>query len=210
MNRQGFGLAFDIERTSDTRSGYKPAKYDMGGVQELFGELRLDGFAKALRLGIVDKLTVVGGDEGRYKNDNPINRAVAIREMLIHDHGIDPALVDAVPSKSNTLGNVGIIKERSTSDDDVVISSLYHIPRAAMDIAAEGLKLKMMAAEAYMLLEDPKAKQTIIKALGGNPLAMRYAEEAQGMADKVRGTYKSRTDVTPITCPSTESQSAKV
>lgn len=209
--RQGFGLAFDIERTPDTKSGFRPAKYDMGGVQELFGDVRIDGFAAALRLGIFEKITIVGGDEGRYKNDNPINRAFAIREMLIHDHGIAPSLVDAVPSKSNTLGNVGIIKDRSTSDDDVVVSNLYHLPRAAMDIASAGLRLGMMAAEAYVLLEDPKAKQHIIKALGGGPLAMRYAEEVQGMADKLRGTYQSRTDVTPITCPAApQSQPAKV
>ena len=199
MLKQGFGLAFDIQRTNNTVSGYEPAKYDMGGIQELFGGLRLAGFAAMVRIGAVDKLTIVGGDEGRYKNDNPINRAVAIRLMLIHDFGIDPQRVDAVPSKSNTLGNVGIIRERSASRDDIVTTSLYHIPRAAMDIAAAGLSLQMIAAEAYMLLEDRSTKDRIIHELGGNALAMRCAEEIQGIADKLDGIYQSRTDATPIT-----------
>ncbi len=198
MDIQAFGLAFDIERTNATKSGYRPAQYDMGGIQELFGDLRLDGFAAMLRLNIAKRVTIVGGDEGRYKNDGPINRAVAIRLMLIDDHGIDPARVDAVASKSNTVGNVGIIRERTTSDGDIVTTSHYHIPRAAMDIAAEGLSLKMIAAEAFMVLEDPTTKDRIINALGSNALAMRCAEEIQGIADKLAGTYRSRTDATPI------------
>jgi hypothetical protein len=203
MDIQGFGLAFDIERTTATRSGYKPARYDMGGIQELFGELRLAGFAAMLRMNIVTKITIVGGDEGRYKNDSPINRAVAIREMLIHDCGIDPARVDAIPSKSNTLGNVGIIRDRTRSPNDIVVTSHYHIPRATMDIAAEGLSLKMIAAEAFMVLEDPTTKDLIIESLGGNALAMRCAEEIQGIAHKLNGSYQSRTDAVPMTFAST-------
>ena len=199
MTIQGFGLAFDIERTNATKSGYKPAQYDMGGIQELFGGLRLSGFGAMLRLNIVNHLTIVGGDEGRYKNDSPINRAVAIREMLIHDIGIHPERVSAIGSKSNTLGNVGIIRDTSTSTDDIVATSHYHIPRASMDIAAEGLSLKMIAAEAFMVLEDPKTKEYIIDVLGGGALAMRCGEEIQGIAHKLAGTYVSRTDATPIT-----------
>ena len=199
MHRKGFGLAFDIERTNATRSGYRPAQYDMGGIQELFGDLRLAGFAAMLRLNIVGHLTIVGGDEGRYKHDNPINRAVAIREMLIHDHGIDATRVDAAASNSNTLGNSLIIRQRSTSNEDIVTTSHYHIPRAAMDIAAEGLSLPIIAAEAFMILEDKTSKDRIIHELGGSPLAMRCAEEIQGIAHKLAGTYQSRTDATPIT-----------
>lgn len=202
MPRQGFGLAFDIERTNTTASGYRPAQYDMGGIQELFGDLRLAGFAAALRLGVISTITIVGGDEGRYKDDSPINRAVAIREMLIRDFGIDESRVKAVPSKSNTLGNVGIIKDSSQSDDDIVITSHYHIPRAAMDIAAAGLRLQMVAAEAFMVLEDAATKDRIIHELGSNPLALRCAEEIQGIAHKLAGTYKSRTDMSPITISS--------
>ncbi len=199
MSIQGFGLAFDIERTNTTSSGYKPARYDMGGIQELSGELRLAGFSALLRLYIVEKLTIVGGDEGRYKNDHPINRAVAIREMLVNDYGIDPARVEAIPSKSNTLGNVGIIRDRSTSPRDIVVTSHYHIPRAAMDLEAVGLSLTMIAAEAFMVLEDATAKDRIIEELGDNALAMRCAEEIQGIAHKLAGTYQSRTDATPVT-----------
>ncbi len=170
----------------------------MGGIQELFGGLRLSGFAAALRTGAIEKLTVVGGDEGRYKNDNPINRAVAIRLMLIHDFGIDPEQVDAMASNSNTLGNVDIIRAQSV-DGDIVITSHYHIPRAAMDIAAAGMSRAMISAEAFLMLEDPAYKDRIIEELDGNSLAMRCGEEIQRMRDKLKGPYRSRTDAKPVT-----------
>lgn len=212
MERQAFGLAFDVERTSMDPSGYRPAQFDLGSGKELFGSLRISGWAAMMRLNIVDRLTIVGGDEGRYKNDNPINRAVAIREMLIKGYEIDASRVDAVPSKSNTLGNVGIIRDRSTSSGDIVVTNLYHIPRAAMDIAANGLSLQMIAAEAFTLLEAKRQakersdqdffeikKNMLIDSLGGGPLAERMAEELQGIADKLDGTYQSRTDAAPVT-----------
>lgn len=202
MDIQGFGLAFDIERTNATRSGFKPAQYDMGGIQELFGDLRLAGFAAALRLGVIKTLTLVGGDEGRYKNDNPINRAVAIREMLVQDFGIDPSRVDAVPSNSNTLGNVAIIKSRS-KDGDVVITSHYHVPRALFDIVDAGMCRHVIAAESYLMLEDPTSKNRIIEEISGPAYAMRCAEEMQGIREKITKTYVSRTDAEPITLGST-------
>ncbi len=202
MNTHGFGLAFDIERTSATKSGFHPAPFDMGAGKELFGDLRLRGFAAMLHLNAVETLTIVGGDEGRYKHENPtINRAEAIRAMLVEDFGIDTSRVYAVASKSNTLGNVGIIRERSRSSDDIVVSNLYHLPRAAMDLAAHGLQVRCIAAEAFLLIADRSCKDAIIESLGGGPLAERYAEEAQGIADKIIGTYQSRTDATPLTIP---------
>jgi hypothetical protein len=202
----GFGLAFDIERSSRTRSGFEPAQFDLGSGKDLFGNLRLQGFAAMLQLNIVNTLTIVGGDEGRYKGETPIiNRASAIRLMLVKDYDIDPLRVDAQASKSNTLGNVGIIRDRSTSDDDIVVTNLYHIPRAALDIAAAGLRLKLFAAEAFLLLQNPSFKDAIIERLGGGALAERCGEEIQGIADKIRGTYKSRTDATPVHfAPSTQ------
>jgi hypothetical protein len=200
MTRQAFGLAFDIERSSVSQSGYIPAKIDLGSGKELFGDLRLKGFATLLRLNIVDHLTIVGGDEGRYKDtDHPINRANAIRQMLIHDYAIDPANVSYVASKSNTLGNVGIIKDRSTSDDDIVVTNLYHCTRAVLDTAAAGLRLRLIPAEAFLLLKDRSFKNELIERLGGGPLAERCAEEIQGIADKLAGTYQSRTDAVPVT-----------
>ena len=207
--RQAFGLAFDIQRDPSTRSGFSPAPTDLGAGLELFGPLRLRGFAAMLRMGFVDHLTVVGGDEGRYKNEQPvINRAWAICEMLIHDFGIVPDRVSFVASKSNTLGNVGIIAERTRSPEDIVVTSHYHVPRALMDIEAAGLAVKMRCAEAFILLEDMARKdvlkEEIIAELGGNAKAERDGEEIQGIAQKLEGTYKSRTDAAPIVFGSSE------
>lgn len=198
---RAFGLAFDIQRSPLTRSGFEPAPFDLGGGKDLFADVRLDGFAALLRLGFADSLTIVGGDEGRYKGEMPVvNRAEAIASMLVHDRGIPPELVNGIPSRSNTGGNVAIIREMiaQTGGDGCVVSNLYHVPRAALDMRAAGLTLPLYAAEAFILMESPDRKSELIERLGGSALAERYAEEAQGIAHKLLGTYKPRTDAPAI------------
>lgn len=199
----GFGLAFDIEK-APTKSGFKPAQFDLGAGKELFGSLRLDGFASALQTGIVETLVIAGGDEGRYKNEpEAINRAWAIREMLVHDFGIVADRIQSFPSRSNTGGNIAIFKsviaERKIDTAECcLVTNLYHLPRASMDLHANGLSMQLIAAEAFWLLEDIDRKNMLIERLGEGPLAERCAEEIQGVADKIRGTYKPRTDAAPI------------
>lgn len=200
-----FGLAFDIEKTNATKSGFKPAQFDMGAGKDLFGEIRLDGFAALLRIGFAERLIIVGGVEGRYKGEFPvIDRAWAIREMLIHDHEIDPARVLNIASNSNTGGNIKAIDAEMAQSglvpaQSAVVSNLYHIARAGVDLLAAGLPIPMYAAEAFYLLEQEGRKELLIKRLGDGPLAERYAEETQGIADKIRGTYKPRTDAPAVT-----------
>jgi len=192
-----FGLAFDIEKDPTNASGFKPALMDLGAGLELFGELRLWGFASLLLGGYARKLIVVGGNEGRYKDERPvINRAEAIRQMLIHDHGVLPDKVEAIPSASNTGGNIAIIKKRGRGRF-AVVSNHYHLPRAAMDMTAAGITAPLIPAESFWLLEDRSHKDMLIDLLDGGPLAQRVAEEIQGIADKLGGTYAPRTDVAP-------------
>lgn len=193
-----FGLAFDVERDPDRKSGFKPASYDLGSGKELFGDIRLDGFAALLLMGAAKRFIIVGGNEGRYKGETPtVNRAEAIRLMLIHDFGIDPALIEAIPSASNTGGNITIVREHGKGSF-AVTSNLYHLPRAAMDMQAAGITAPMIATEAFWLLEDRSRKNLLIERLGGGPLAERMTEEVQGIADKLSGTYAPRTDVVPV------------
>ncbi len=199
--RTAFGLAFDVEKNDTRKSGFCPAETDLGSGLYLFGELRLFGFAALLRLEQAEKLIVIGGNEGRYKGEVPtVNRAEAIREMLIHDHGIDPDRVEARASASNTGGNIAIMQQMSRDDpelDGMIVTSHYHLPRASLDIAAAGLLTPLFSAESFWLLEDRNRKQAIITMLGGGPLAERMTEEIQGIADKIQGSYKPRTDVKP-------------
>ncbi len=199
-----FGLAFDVRRANN-KSGFQPSKFDSGGQLELFGDLRLWGFAAALKLGIAESMVLAGGDEKEYAGETPIvNRAESIRAMLIYDFGIDEQRVQAYPSRSNTGGNVEIIKrvleERRLAPEDCGLSTnLYHLPRAHMDLMANGLSaLPMYAAEAFWLLEDPDRKDDLPHFLGEGPLADRVTGEIQGVADKIRGTYVPRTDVAAI------------
>lgn len=57
-----YGLAFNVER-ADTKSGFKP-KYSGSATDSYYFDLRLEGFACLLRLGMAKKLYIVGGDEG--------------------------------------------------------------------------------------------------------------------------------------------------
>ena len=199
------GLAFDIERDQSTASGYRPAEYDLGVGLSLFGDLRLHGFAVAIQSGLAERIILAGGDEGRYKEEQPIiNRAEAIKAMLEADFGIDPNLVTAFPSRSNTGGNIAIFAREIESSgrqqsDFALMTNLYHLPRASIDMAAKGLLgVNAIAAEAALLYANPACKEAIIRRLGEGSLAERYAEEAAGIADKLRGTYKPRTDVAPV------------
>jgi len=205
-----FGLAFDIERVPTTASGFRPAQFDLGAAKDLFGDIRLEGFASLIRLGFAQNLTVVGGDEGRYKNDNPVNRADAIRLMLVKDHGLGENMISSFPSRSNTGGNVAIIKRLTEGADAAsvcVVSNLYHLPRAALDLSAAGLQVPLYPAEAFILMENPSRKNELVERLGDESLAERYMEEAQGVADKLLGKYKPRTDIStdlplPLPLPS--------
>lgn len=195
-----FGLAFDIEKSPNRKSGFKPAQFDLGARKELFGDIRLEGFAALLQIGFAETLVIVGGNEGRYKDDAPIiNRAAAIREMLVHDFGISPDRVFSIASNSNTGGNIVAIVERMNGKalswkECAVVSNFYHIPRASLDLAAAKLELPLYPAEAFWFLENEDRKLELITRLGGGSLAERIAEEVQGIADKLRGTYKPRTD----------------
>lgn len=194
------GLAFDVQKTQYTRSGFEPAPFDLGSGKELFGALRLDGFAALLRIGFAKRLVIAGGNEGRYAGETPvINRAWAIREMLIHDFGIDPDRVESVASNSNTGGNIAAITAKFewvkiTTGEAALVTSHYHIPRADMDLRSARLLMPAYSAEAFWLLEGGGRKYHLIERLGGGPLASRIAEEIQGIADKFRGAYKPRTD----------------
>lgn len=203
MQRQAFGLAFDVRKASTTKSGFEPAPYDLGAGVELFGPLRLRGWAAMMRLNFVDTITIVGGDEGRYAGETPVvNRASAIREMLIHDCGIEASRVDAVASKSNTRGNIGIIADRTTSRDDIVVTNHYHIPRTFEMLWEARVPLLARAAEAFIILAEfsrkEALKEEIIAELGGNPIAIRLGDEIQGIAQIINKTYVSRTDAAPV------------
>ena len=204
-----FGLAFDVQRDTGRKSGFKPALIDLGVGKDLFGDLRLDGFAAALRTGFADTLILAGGDEGRYKGETPtVNRAWAIGQMLVHDYGFDERKIQTFASKSNTLGNVGIIGDFIAMNgldigDCGLMTNLYHLPRAHMDIVAHNLPLRLFAAESLWLIEQPERKNDLVRRLGEGPMAERMAEEVAGIADKIRGSYKSKTDTAPVSIPGT-------
>lgn len=195
------GLAFDIEKDIEqgkkTASGFVPARIDLGGGEELFADLRLEGFAALLQLGFAKKLIIFGGDERRYR-EPVINRAWAITQMLEHDFGIPAERLGFFASRSNTLGNIEAIKRQVGNKRSVVVTNHYHIPRTDMDLEAAGLNLRCRSAEAFLLLDERVSKEVLAERLGSGPLADRMVIEINGMMEKIRGTFVSRTDVAPM------------
>lgn len=204
------GLAFDIEKDIEqgkkTTSGFVPARIDLGGGEELFADLRLEGFAALLELDFAKKLIIFGGDERRYKGERvkvenklvPLNRAWAITQMLEHDFGIPAERLGFFASRSNTLGNIEAIKRQVRRKKSVVVTNHYHIPRTDIDLEAAGLNLRCRSAEAFLLLDGRLSKEVLAERLGGGPLADRMVIEINGMMEKMRGTFVSRTDAAPM------------
>lgn len=196
-----FGLAFDVEKDHSSKSGFKPARTDLGSGKELFGELRLMGFAAALDTGFAKALVLAGGDEGRYRGEEPIiNRAESIKKMLIEEHSIDPRTIEAHPSRSNTGGNIDIFARRVQESglephECCLITNHYHLPRAANMLANKGLSMRLVSAEAlWLVAAGLERKEDLLHEFGGGPLAERDCEEIQGIAEMIRGTYVPRTD----------------
>lgn len=195
-----FGLAFDIEKTIERKSGFRPAEYDLSSHKKLFGDLRLDGFSSMLESGFAERLIVIGGIERRYPNES-VGRAWVIRKMLIEDLGISSERIDAVSSAPNTGGNIEtiglILRERCLEPQEcAIVSNHYHLPRIQFDLRANKLLIATYPAEAFQLLnckspeERTARKSELIERLGSGHLAERLAEEINGIADKLIGSYR--------------------
>lgn len=196
-----FCLSFDVQKDNRRKSGFAPAWHDLGAKKALFGQARLEGFAALARLRIAEKLVILGGDEGRYKEESPpINRAWAIKQMLLYDFGISEGLLDFAPSNSNTGGNLAAMNaclKQTKPNENCLVSSFYHLPRIQHDLFLDRKLIPCFPAEVFILLEDESRKSLLISLLGGGLLAERIAEEIQGIAHKIKGIYQPKTDVKP-------------
>lgn len=221
MPNIGFGLAFDVERTAGTISGWRPARTKVNSQLRLFAKARLLGFVAALESGWAEKMVIVGGNEGRYMLEHPPpNQAKAIEEMLVMDHSIPRSQVRSMRSLSNTIGNVAMIRkivqdEKLSASDCAVLTSMYHVLRVKMDLQDAGLgDMPVFPAEALWLyqarydLERARRKTQLARMLTGgtrwwdvlaffvaSPFAKRTADEINGICQKIEKTYRPRTNV---------------
>ncbi len=194
-----YGLAFDVVKCDDMASGYQPADIDLGARLQLFGDVRLNGFASMLNLDFATELVIVGGIEGRYKGEN-IARGYAIMQMLVKDYGIRSDRVKFLVSDSNTGGNVRLILNHAKGSSPVVTTNHYHCPRTTRLFREADAWADTISVEAFWLLEDFTRKSSLVERFGNVSLAERDAEEIQGVAQLLQKTYKARTST--ITPPS--------
>jgi hypothetical protein len=197
----GFGFAFDIDASPITKSGFQPADLHKDTGLELGGDLRLAGFAAALKSCAVEHLTVIGRDEPRMPS---VNQADAIVQMLHHDYGIPLERLAAHRSgdiKGDTALDAKIISEIISLHgyaltDCVGLSSMYHTWRVDLNLYLQRVPILVLPAEAFILLAAPdpderdagilKIKESTIKSLD------RYIAELTGVGRLIDGSYSAR------------------
>lgn len=186
-----YGLAFNVER-AETKSGFKP-KYSGSAEDSLYFDLRLMGFASLLELGFAKRLYIVGGDERLSEND-VVNRAFAITQMLIRDYGVSGDAVEYLVSTPSTEGNIGAIAEHSKHSGlgAAIVTNNYHIPRALIFSFAYGIHLPMYPAEAFLLATGLRTLEDLEKVFGDTLFAKRCVSGIKGISDALLGQYVSR------------------
>lgn len=186
------GFSFDVE-PGETKSQWQPAKAKKGLA--LFGDIRLLGFVSALQLGIAPRMILVGGDEPEHG----INRAEAIKLMMIHDHGVSPERVSAQRSDPNTQGNLVVIRnildEANAHDGSIAgMSNKYHLERMHQDRAVPpGLRLIPAESIWLMAAEDENEREQRRRVLlerFRHGLVEREVAEMNGIADIYAGHYR--------------------
>lgn len=181
------GLGFNVEK-SDTASGFRPALVDNSGV-ETWGDLRLLGLAAGFRLGHYPFIALIGGDEVKIGT----NRAEAMAEMLIKDHGVPEQYVRWQSSVGNTRGNASVMKLLAAKlnvrlANAAWMTNIYHMPRAGNEFRDAGIFSSWgLCAEALIIAENPSRQHTIYERLGRGPLARRYILEIFGIAAGYKG-----------------------
>lgn len=185
-----YGLAFNVER-AETKSGFKP-KYSGNAEDNYYFDLRLAGFASLLELGFAKKLCIVGGDETIGEND-VVNRAFAITQMLVRDYGISSDAVEHLVSTASTEGNMGVIVEHSKYSKlrAAIVTNNYHIPRALLFSFAYDVRLPMYPAEAFLLAEKSRTPEDLEKIFGNTLFAKRSVAGIKGISDALLGQYHS-------------------
>lgn len=193
-----FGLAFDVEKDPFAKSGYRPAPVDLASGLDPFADLRLMGFAAAIRANFSKRLVIVGGEEERYAGEMvqdgeemiSINRAWAICRMLVFEHDVPSGALSWAPSGGNTFNNAKEIKRHvgERRSDFTIISSHFHLPRAAHLFRRCEMRPALVPAEALILYAAPpeeweEIEADLIERFGNGLLAERAAREIRGFAD---------------------------
>lgn len=204
--------------TKATPGGFRPLESQNG--EDLFGELRWQGWAVAINAGYVDRLIIIGGLDEHPEADCPedirisgrgpegtvfVPRGYACCHSLIHKYGVSPRKVEWRLSAGESSGNATIIsniaKEQGEDVDVILSTSHYHLPRAIMDVSGAKAGISSyVPAEAFSVarhLYTGSGRQDIrselLRTLGSNNLAGRIISEICSAADKLNMVHRPRT-----------------
>ncbi|HVM73363.1 MAG TPA: hypothetical protein VMU13_00595 [Candidatus Paceibacterota bacterium] len=204
---RAFGLAFDVERDSERRSGFKPAEIQLGPQMPLpmYGELRLHGFAATIMGGFCEHITIVGKDEKRI-NDCVVYQGNAICEMLVRDLGVPREQVSWNTSDSNTGHTLEVIRKMVYEDREAgkhrrcaIITSHYHRDRSEESALCSGWSPVFLSAESFILaacaseVERSTKRNWIEEELRRYDYVARAIAEINGISDMRRGVYQPQT-----------------
>lgn len=188
--RTAFGLTCNVVR-ADTPSGFLPARVHPTSGEELFGEARIAGFAAMLRMGYVQNVVLLGGEDA----GGGFHESQAIRDILMKEHGVDGSRIIALVSGYGTAEAVDYVAREASRSNAVVVSSFYHLPRIRKLLELRrAYFVPCMEAEALFLLEGGKEQeqaraQELLRMFGGGSYARRTVSEIVGIAHLGAGTY---------------------
>ncbi len=207
------GFAFDIEKASERKSGFRPAKEHLGSENPnpMYADPRLEGYAAMLRLGYTEQLIIPGKDERRYKSElvdidgqpSPIWQGWTIREMLVKDFGCDGTCIRWVSSTGTTMNAALAIQELAEKEKmefgwgkTEFATSYYHCIRTGrVSLQSIGLPSYLTPAEAFtvaeaIILDKAQEAEDRLRSFGGHFTDERIINEIRGIAHHLLGRYE--------------------
>lgn len=196
-----FGLACNIERTTETLSGFRAKDVHGPSQEQLFGQPRLADFAAMLKSGFTKQIVFLGAAE---KDDGePFQQGDAMVTIVEQDYGAPTGLCRNADSGYGTNEAASYIRKIAAEEDidlnDTMFStSHYHVPRFHVLTRENGLLLRSVPAEAFYLLDHTDQEgnreegiiEKLIDELGGNGYAKRTVNELIGISRMVAGLYR--------------------
>lgn len=196
---RAFCFGFPVEKTSTTKSGWKPI---YGDKQPLFADLRITGWAAALQTGQVDILHPLGYFEDRYPEEK-ILRPEVQKLILVNDYGVDPAMVEPMQTEANTWDHLVVMKQvmkeqRIGPRECVIITNHYHDVRSSLfALMADLPGIWVFPAEAFLLEAGVRSRDDLVREFGGGDYAKTVVAEIGGIADILGGRYQIKPSGTP-------------
>lgn len=188
-------LTTEVEVDQAEPHGYRFSDRQRTTGKRLYSDERFSGIAAAMRLGLAYNYFIVGGQEDRYPGQG-INRAVVTKLLLEKEYGAVSMIHAKWQSAHSVTQDVvatftdGKPEIKANIADYVVVTNWYHAVRTTDLFRLKGWPLRVLPAEAFLLIEG-MSKVELVDRFGGGDFAERCVDECHYFADQLRGRDNS-------------------